>query len=208
MEENEDEMIMDNIDEYVNDEMKVVSYKWLSLSLSLHVTKATQLLEQYVNKKKNELEIIYFVGGKKVNGVGSIFQYKLVKADSLDDVKKLFDVVTTCHIYSIQKSRIKDADVLYASDKDLVKDNLSQINKYSAIECDSVNDFSETEEKRLDHMPVMNGFSEENIRKVESVEVKKTSPSKNVQSRANNSKGKQKNEKGNKYSVIFWKIIC
>merc|ERR1711962_1459903 len=150
MEENEEDMIMDNIDEYLNDECRVVSYKWLSLSFSLDVNKATQVLQNYLDKKNNNenLDVVYFLGGKVTNGTTISFQYKLVKASSLEEAKKSFESVSTCHIYSIQKTCVKDAGVLYSSDVDIVKENLSNLNVCSGIQCSSLKDFDETAEER------------------------------------------------------------
>ncbi|XP_057301876.1 DNA polymerase delta subunit 3-like [Hydractinia symbiolongicarpus] len=131
----EDQMVLENIDEYVNDQNRVVTYKWLSLTLSIHVNKSKSLLEEYANSSKVPLNIVYFVGGRKDIGLCKGVEYTLSRSVSLQDVKNEFSELLCCHVYSIQKAEIKDPEVLYSVDVDITKENLSHINKFSSIEC-------------------------------------------------------------------------
>lgn len=138
VEDPEERMALDNIEEFLNDHGKIVTYKFLSLTLSIHVTKSKHLLEEYL-KEKNELEehleVVYFIGGIKHIGSEKVMKFTLVKKDSLKEIKEKFDTVTTCHIYSIQKSKLKNFDTLYSSDCDLVKQSLHDLHNYSETQC-------------------------------------------------------------------------
>ncbi|TKS79398.1 DNA polymerase delta subunit 3 [Collichthys lucidus] len=63
-----DELYLDNIDEFVNDHDKIVTYKWLSLTLGVHVNTAKQMLYHYLDHKRKEssaqLHATYLVSGK------------------------------------------------------------------------------------------------------------------------------------------------
>lgn len=131
----EDQMVLENIDEYVNDQNRVLTYKWLSLTLSIHVNKSKSLLEEYANSSKVPLNVVYFVGGRKDIGLCKGVEYTLSRSVSLQDVKNEFSELLCCHVYSIQKAEIKDPEVLYLVDVDITKENLSHINKFSSIEC-------------------------------------------------------------------------
>merc|ERR1712168_1390946 len=189
--------------------MKIVSYKWLSLSLSLHVSKATQALEQYVNRNNNneQLNIIYFLGGKVTTGTVPSYRYKLVKADCLEEAKKSFDSVSTCHIYSIQKCEVKDASVLYTSNLDVVKEHLTEINKCSGIECSVLKDFSETTKERTGScrvVPVMNG-SHDQKKKTGDDDICRVQPIENPTPVAASNKEKQKPKKETTTKSFFGK---
>ncbi|KAF6716628.1 DNA polymerase delta subunit 3 [Oryzias melastigma] len=105
-----DELYLDNIDEFVNDHNKIVTYKSLSLALGVHVNTAKQMLYHYLEHKRKEsspqLHATYLVTGKFV-GNGQ----------------------------TRAESSAKDSGPLYSVDYDAVKDNLKNCSKYSAIRC-------------------------------------------------------------------------
>jgi len=133
----EDQMVLDNIDEFIKDENKVVTYKWLSLSLSLNVNKAKSYLEQYYSQNNKDLKAIYFVSGVKQDGENNkLHCYQLVRKESLNDVKSEYSELMSSHIYSLQKCQIKDASTLYLSDIDIIKETLERCNDFSPIQCE------------------------------------------------------------------------
>jgi len=133
----EDQMVLDNIDEFIKDENKVVTYKWLSLSLSLNVNKAKSYLEQYYSQNNKDLKAIYFVSGVKQDGENNkLHCYQLVRKESLNDVKSEYSELISSHIYSLQKCQIKDASTLYLSDIDIIKETLERCNDFSPIQCE------------------------------------------------------------------------
>lgn len=136
-----DELYLDNIDEYVNDHDKIVTYKWLSLTLGVHVNTAKQMLYHYLDHKRKEssaqLHATYLVSGKFVDNGQTSHKVSVVKEDQLEDVKSKMSLIVSVHVYSVQKALLKDSGPLYSVDYDAVKDNLNNCSKYSAIRCAS-----------------------------------------------------------------------
>ncbi|TRY97883.1 hypothetical protein DNTS_034121 [Danionella cerebrum] len=135
-----DELYLDNIDEFVNDQNKIVTYKWLSLYLGVHVNTSKQMLFHYLEQKRNEssttpLHATYLVSGKcNVNGT-MCHKVTVVREDKLEAVKAKMDVTISVHVYSVQRANLKDSSPLYCTDYDAVKENLKNCSKYSAIRC-------------------------------------------------------------------------
>ncbi|XP_044075315.1 DNA polymerase delta subunit 3 [Siniperca chuatsi] len=136
-----DELYLDNIDEFVNDHNKIVTYKWLSLTLGVHVNTAKQMLYHYLDHKRKEsspqLHATYLVSGKFVDNGQMSHKVSVVKEDQLEDFKSKMSLVVSVHVYSVQKALLKDSGPLYSVDYDAVKDNLKNCSRYSAIRCAS-----------------------------------------------------------------------
>uniref|UniRef100_A0A672MBU9 DNA polymerase delta subunit 3 n=1 Tax=Sinocyclocheilus grahami TaxID=75366 RepID=A0A672MBU9_SINGR len=135
-----DDLYLDNIDEFVNDQNKIVTYKWLSLTLGVHVNTAKQMLYHYLQQKRNEssgtpLHATYLVSGKCVENGSTCHKVSVVREDKLDAVKAKMDVTISVHVYSVQRAELKDSSPLYNTDYEAVKENLKNCNKYSAIRC-------------------------------------------------------------------------
>ncbi|XP_063040066.1 DNA polymerase delta subunit 3 [Engraulis encrasicolus] len=137
-----DVLYLDNIDEYINDHNKIVTYKWLSLALGVHVNLAKQMLYHYLDKSRKDgsktpLHATYLVSGKCVQNGGLCHKVSVVREDQLEDTKSRMDSTISIHVYSLQKAEIKDSGTLYSTDYDAVRDNLKNCNKYSAIHCEA-----------------------------------------------------------------------
>ena len=59
-------MWMDNLEEFVFEERKAVTYKWLSRALSVHVNVAKQMLFAFAEKNSGKVDLVYLVAGSKV----------------------------------------------------------------------------------------------------------------------------------------------
>ena len=55
----EDSMWMDNLEEFVFEERKAVTYKWLSRALSVHVNVAKQMLFAFAEKNSGKVDLVY-----------------------------------------------------------------------------------------------------------------------------------------------------
>uniref|UniRef100_A0A3B3B7Y8 DNA polymerase delta subunit 3 n=1 Tax=Oryzias melastigma TaxID=30732 RepID=A0A3B3B7Y8_ORYME len=134
-----DELYLDNIDEFVNDHNKIVTYKSLSLALGVHVNTAKQMLYHYLEHKRKEsspqLHATYLVTGKFVGNGQTCHKVSIVREDQLEDFKSKMSLIVSVHVYSVQKALLKDSGPLYSVDYDAVKDNLKNCSKYSAIRC-------------------------------------------------------------------------
>ncbi|XP_051881861.1 DNA polymerase delta subunit 3 isoform X2 [Pristis pectinata] len=134
------ELLVENVEELVMDENRIVTYKMLSHSLGIHVNQAKQLLYYYVELKRKEnsgaqLHVTYLVSGKAVEDGISCHKIAVVREDQLEAVKLKMLVTASVHVYSIQKAMLKDSSPLFNTDYEAIKENLLSSNKYSAIQC-------------------------------------------------------------------------
>ncbi|KAK5919985.1 hypothetical protein CgunFtcFv8_023830 [Champsocephalus gunnari] len=147
-----DELYLDNIDEYVNDQDKIVTYKWLSLTLGVHVNTAKQMLFHYLDHRRKEssaqLHATYLVSGKCVDNGQASHKVSVIKEDKLEDFKSKMSLIVSVHVYSVQKALLKDSGPLYSVDYDAVKDNMKNCSKYSAIRCAGAVPVSSVEQTR------------------------------------------------------------
>ena len=106
--------------------------------------------EQRNNKDNDNLYVTYFIAGLShfVNGIKSI-KCMVIPEENLEAFKSTLSMVTSTHIYSVSKSKIKDDNVLYTADYDSVKENICDSNKYSAIKYPKAKIRSEADMKSL-----------------------------------------------------------
>lgn len=133
-------MYLENIDEFVMDQNKIVTYKWLSYTLGVHVNQAKQMLYDYVERKRKEnsgaqLHVTYLVSGSLIQNGYSCHKVAVVREDKLEAVKSKLAVTASVHVYSIQKAMLKDSGPLFNTDYDILKSNLQNCSKFSAIQC-------------------------------------------------------------------------
>ncbi|XP_072220349.1 DNA polymerase delta subunit 3 [Leuresthes tenuis] len=151
-----DELYLDNIDEFVNDHNKIVTYKWLSLTLGVHVNTAKQMLYHYLDHKRKEsspqLHATYLVSGKFVGNGQTCHKVSVVREEQLEDFKAKMSLIVSVHVYSVQKALLKDSGPLYSVDYDAVKDNLKNCSRYSAIQCASAVPMSSVEQQQVRDM--------------------------------------------------------
>ncbi|KAK2827319.1 hypothetical protein Q7C36_018245 [Tachysurus vachellii] len=161
-----DDLYLDNIDEYVNDQNKIVTYKWLSLTLGVHVNTAKQMLYHYIEQRRKErsgntLHATYLISGKCLENGSMCHKVSVVREDKLEDVKSKLDVTSSVHVYSVQKAELKDSAPLYSTDYDAMKENLKNCNKYSAIRCAAAVQMSTAELQRAQEKPLSNATDKE-----------------------------------------------
>ncbi|XP_027537265.1 DNA polymerase delta subunit 3 isoform X2 [Neopelma chrysocephalum] len=137
-----DELYLENIDEFVTDQNRVVTYKWLSYTLGVHVNQAKQMLYDYVERKRKEnsgaqLHVTYLVAGNLRQNGHVCHKVAVVREDKLEAMKSKLSTIASVHVYSIQKALLKDSSPLYNTDYDIVKTNLHNCSKFSAIHCDA-----------------------------------------------------------------------
>ncbi|XP_016063941.1 PREDICTED: DNA polymerase delta subunit 3 isoform X2 [Miniopterus natalensis] len=135
-----DQLYLENIDEFVMDQNKIVTYKWLSYTLGVHVNQAKQMLYDYVERKRKEnsgaqLHVTYLVSGSLVQNGHLCHKVAVVREDKLEAVKSKLAVTASVHVYSIQKAMLKDSGPLFNTDYDILKSNLQNCSKFSAIQC-------------------------------------------------------------------------
>uniref|UniRef100_A0A8C0JC63 DNA polymerase delta subunit 3 n=1 Tax=Chelonoidis abingdonii TaxID=106734 RepID=A0A8C0JC63_CHEAB len=117
-----------------------VTYKWLSFTLGVHVNQAKQMLYDYVERKRKEnsgaqLHVTYLVAGNLIQNGHICHKVAVVREDKLEAMKSKLATIASVHVYSIQKAMLKDSGPLYNTDYDIVKTNLQNCSKFSAIQC-------------------------------------------------------------------------
>jgi len=108
-----DDLYLENLDEWILEEEKVITYKSLSKNLKVHVNVAKQMLFNYVKTKVDvKLGLVYLVSGLIKDDkyqddeatISTTQKVLLVKEKDLVTVKSKFTEILSEHIYSVQKS--------------------------------------------------------------------------------------------------------
>nr|CAD7202738.1 unnamed protein product [Timema douglasi] len=124
----DEELILQNIEEFVKDENKIVSYAWLSSNLDIDVDKAKLLVENYAIKNgliKPGLEVTYLLAGT-LETTGE-YIVEVVRQCDLEKVTAQFKEIQSEHIYSVQKELIlKDSTLQSFFDDQIIFDNKRQ----------------------------------------------------------------------------------
>jgi len=142
-----DMMYMENLEEWILEENKVVTYKYLSRSLKVHVNVAKQMLFNFVETKKSSktplLGIVYLVSGavenKNVEGSAddatesTTQKVMLVKEKDLKEVLLKFSKVYSQHIYSVQLAEAVSQTSLYATDLEVFREDPAGATALAAI---------------------------------------------------------------------------
>ncbi|XP_046853143.1 DNA polymerase delta subunit 3-like [Xenia sp. Carnegie-2017] len=140
----DDEMYLENLKEFVFDEDKIVTYKWLSWTLSVNVNVAKEMLYAFIQQQSKEEDkessicAVYAVGGLIKDDKDCLIQKYLLCHDiDIKDIKQCFHEITCFHVYSVQKSKPKDSNLLYMADYDLRKQNMDLPSRWSCIKLKS-----------------------------------------------------------------------
>ncbi|NWT45476.1 DPOD3 polymerase, partial [Rissa tridactyla] len=99
-----------------------------------------RMLYDYVERKRKEnsgaqLHVTYLVAGDLIQNGHVCHKVAVVREDKLEAMKSKLAMIASVHVYSIQKALLKDSGPLYNTDYDIVKTNLHNCSKFSAIHC-------------------------------------------------------------------------
>lgn len=139
-------MIIESLDEYLEtvtgyifDNDKIVTYKWLSKELEVHVNIAKQILWEFWRRYKGEktFDCAFLLMGLLHDGG---MRVEVAKEKDLPTVKEKFTTVLSEHIYSLQKV-LPEIHLLGLTENGDVK--------YSAIKCLENNERSDEEIHKL-----------------------------------------------------------
>ncbi|WOL02071.1 hypothetical protein Cni_G10790 [Canna indica] len=104
--------IFPQIQALVLDKLQVVSYKWLSRNFLVSSNNAKRLLEEFVEKHPNELEVIYTLSGW-LKSDSQTYCVKLASNRKLEEVKQTFKDNSSVQVYSVQACIPNDLAVLW-----------------------------------------------------------------------------------------------
>ncbi|XP_008055680.1 DNA polymerase delta subunit 3 isoform X2 [Carlito syrichta] len=98
------------------------------------------MLYDYVERKRKEnsgaqLHVTYLVSGSLIQNGHSCHKVAVVREDKLEAVKSKLAMTASIHVYSVQKAMLKDSGPLFNTDYDILKSNLQNCSKFSAIQC-------------------------------------------------------------------------
>ncbi|XP_057381041.1 DNA polymerase delta subunit 3-like [Daphnia carinata] len=128
--------LLENVEQFVNDENKIVTYEFLSQNCGIHVNLAKTVLEKYVEelkKKKNDLlhQVVYSLAGYVDKNIRCL----LVKDTNLEETKLKLDKIISLHVYSVQKGKLDNLSLLYNSNLTEFNKSIQQCCSQSGISC-------------------------------------------------------------------------
>lgn len=94
----EDSIWLENLQEWIFEDLKPVTYKWLSRNLKVHVNVAKQMLFEFADKNKSKVSLVYLLAGKTAE---NDILVKLVKDQDLSKAESKFVKLTSKHIHTI-----------------------------------------------------------------------------------------------------------
>ncbi|CAH9135598.1 unnamed protein product [Cuscuta epithymum] len=104
--------ILDEIQSLVSIKLQVVSYKWLSQNYLVSSDAAKRLLEEFVEKHINDVEVVYSLSGWLKNNP-SAYHVQLVSSSKIAEAKQEFNENCSVQVYSVQACIPKDAATLW-----------------------------------------------------------------------------------------------
>ncbi|KAI9552916.1 hypothetical protein GHT06_020800 [Daphnia sinensis] len=127
--------LLENVEQFVNDENKIVTYEFLSQNCGIHVNLAKTVLERYVEGLKKKKDLLYQVVYSLAGYVGKNIRCLLVKDTNLEKTKLKLDKIISLHVYSVQKGKLENLNLLYNSNLTEFKKSIQQCCQQSGISC-------------------------------------------------------------------------
>ncbi|KAF8024227.1 hypothetical protein BT93_F1431 [Corymbia citriodora subsp. variegata] len=133
--------IVDEIAALVSDQLQVVSYKWLSRNFLVSSNTAKRLLQEFVERHGDGLEVVYSLSGWLKDNP-SCYHIKLVSASKLAEAREEFDGKCSVQVYSVQTCIPKDPAVLWNAEfvqaeelfsQDASTENCLRDNRFCAV---------------------------------------------------------------------------
>eukprot|EP00850_Spirogloea_muscicola_P001036 SM000004S14906 [mRNA] locus=s4:178844:181182:- [translate_table: standard] len=109
------QQLLAELERLVHDELRVVSYKWLSRAFSLPSDIAKQVLYKFAESHKGRVEATYLVAGWTKEAPKS-HALQLTSSGKLEECKAAMAEVTSVHVYSVQQALPKDAAALWSAE--------------------------------------------------------------------------------------------
>ncbi|CAM0880289.1 unnamed protein product [Alopecurus aequalis] len=95
-----------------SDQLRVISYKWLSRNFSVSSNDAKRLLQEFVEKHGADHQVIYSVSGWLKNSPEN-YCVKLISGPKLEEARQTFKDSCSVQVYSVQACIPKDTAVLW-----------------------------------------------------------------------------------------------
>ena len=139
---------LDDIDFWVKNESRTVSYRWLSGELNVSCDTAKRMLYEYDTQHPGNA--LYLVAGTSSAGEN----VSVVPSADLEAAKKVLDEVRALHVFAIAPSAPKDSSALYHAEYEQARDlqtaqtataEAFRRNGYSSVTCAGIRQLSKAE---------------------------------------------------------------
>eukprot|EP00890_Picochlorum_soloecismus_P006455 jgi/Picsp_1/6810/NSC_04149-R1_zgc:136471 protein len=107
--------ILNQLSSLVQDELHIVTYKYLSRKLNIPFDISKRILYRYLSNNCDNVDATYFLSGW-TSGATPQHVVKVVDQESLENEKASLAKVDSLHIYSIQPRRMATTESLYEND--------------------------------------------------------------------------------------------
>lgn len=133
--------ILEELSSLVSDRLQVVSYKWLSRNYLVSSNAAKRLLLEFVEKHKDDLEVVYTVAGW-LKKAPPTYHISLVPGPKLSEAKHDFDGNCSVQVYSVQACIPKDPAAIWNAEyiqaeelfkQPITKDNCLRDNRFCGV---------------------------------------------------------------------------
>ncbi|CAD5116311.1 DgyrCDS5216 [Dimorphilus gyrociliatus] len=104
------------LNELIDDKDEIVTYKKLSCIGNIPVNHAKEVLGEYASKRE-DLEVIYTLIGSVEQNRKKVTKIQFCKEPCLEDVKQNYSNISSCHVYSVSKTKILGYTMLYSNEK-------------------------------------------------------------------------------------------
>ena len=123
----EDELWRQNLEQWIFDDGKIVTYRNVAISLKVHFNVAKKMLSTFKKDSKRPLKAVYLVAGTAAGsgpgGLGSGLRVKLIEENRMEQEESNFDKLTTKHLFALGKMDSKfDINDILNTDHKLKKD--------------------------------------------------------------------------------------
>ena len=104
----QDELWFQNLEEWIFDESKLVTYKYLAASLKIHVNAAKKMLYTFNKESSRKTFAVYLV----VGSINEECHIRLIADEGIEKEEAKFDKVLSKHVYALGQPSIYDENDL------------------------------------------------------------------------------------------------
>jgi len=110
------EQLFEKLEENIKDYDKIVTITSFAIKANISLEESKRIIEKYVeiNKESKEVSVTYILNGQKK--IEDVLSVSLIKDDSLEEEKELFKDDVKQTIFSIQKAKTIDFNVIALAD--------------------------------------------------------------------------------------------
>lgn len=111
-----EEKIIKELQSLLEDDARILTYKYVSHKFQVHVNKAKSYLETVYNSMNDSsVSALYFICGHSIESPHTL-KVMLVAGERLEKVLSQLDPVLSQHIYSLQSQPVRNTNTIYGAD--------------------------------------------------------------------------------------------